>query len=174
MRGVRQADAIAKMNHIFDAVKDACPHNVVAIRSAFAVTIVSQYPYRHVQIVTRLYNSPAGTAVVEGQRVGRLCCARVGVGFSCRIVCAACTCVRGCVCVGACYVGVRIVRVASVAAFSRVCRLDIVPAAPSAYSLRACMMQTEILMGFDVDSCAVGCVALAHCIASRFGPRCAP
>ncbi len=50
------------MNHIFDAVKDACPHNVVAIRSAFAVTIVSQYPYRHVQIVARLYNSPAGTA----------------------------------------------------------------------------------------------------------------
>jgi hypothetical protein len=55
-----QEEGVAKLQEIYQAVCDACPHKVVAIRSAFAVTLVSQYPYRHVQIVTRLYNSPAG------------------------------------------------------------------------------------------------------------------
>ena len=32
---------------------------VLAFRSAHAVTLVSQYPFRHVQVVLRLYNSPA-------------------------------------------------------------------------------------------------------------------
>ncbi len=50
---------MAKLEEIYQAVVDACPHEVLAIRSAFAVTLVSQYPFRHIQIVTRLYNSPA-------------------------------------------------------------------------------------------------------------------
>ena len=58
--GLTEEEGLKKMEEIFSAVKDACPHPVVVIRSAFAVTIVSQYPYRHIQIVTRLYNSPAG------------------------------------------------------------------------------------------------------------------
>jgi hypothetical protein len=48
------------MNEIFLAVQDACFKPVVAVRSAYAVTLVSEYPFRHIQIVSRLYNSPAG------------------------------------------------------------------------------------------------------------------
>ena len=54
-----QEQGLAKLEEIYQAVVDACPFKVIAIRSAFAVTLVSQYPFRHVQIVTRLYNSPA-------------------------------------------------------------------------------------------------------------------
>jgi hypothetical protein len=57
--GLDEAAGLAKLDEVFKAVVDACPHEVIAIRSAFAINIVSQYPYRHVQIVLRLYSSPA-------------------------------------------------------------------------------------------------------------------
>lgn len=73
-----QEQGIAKLEEIFTAVQDACPHEVTAIRSAFAVTLVSQYPFRHIQIVTRLYNSPAGTATCATLLLAYWC--RGGVG----------------------------------------------------------------------------------------------
>jgi hypothetical protein len=38
---------------------DNCPFDVLCFRSSHAVTMVSQYPYRHVQVVLRLYSSPS-------------------------------------------------------------------------------------------------------------------
>lgn len=32
---------------------------MLAFRSAYAISIVSQFPYRHIQIILRLYSSPA-------------------------------------------------------------------------------------------------------------------
>ena len=58
--GLNEEEGIAKLDEVYNAIVDACPHEVVAIRSAFAITIVSQYPFRHVQIVLRLFSSPAG------------------------------------------------------------------------------------------------------------------
>ncbi|KAI9220072.1 hypothetical protein BC828DRAFT_137828 [Blastocladiella britannica] len=59
--GLSPAAAMEKMNKIYDQVMDAVPFDVVAVRTSHAVTIVSQYPYRHIQIVLRLYKSPAET-----------------------------------------------------------------------------------------------------------------
>eukprot|EP01063_Lacrimia_lanifica_P029654 TRINITY_DN4571_c0_g2_i2.p1 TRINITY_DN4571_c0_g2~~TRINITY_DN4571_c0_g2_i2.p1 ORF type:complete len:1958 (+),score=649.53 TRINITY_DN4571_c0_g2_i2:78-5951(+) len=47
-----------KLLEIYDAVCQACPFEVICFRSAHAVTMVSQFPYRHVQVVLRLYSSP--------------------------------------------------------------------------------------------------------------------
>jgi hypothetical protein len=35
------------------------PTNAIAFRSTHAITIISEFPYRHIQIVLRLYKSPA-------------------------------------------------------------------------------------------------------------------
>lgn len=56
--GLDQKAAEEKILHIYDAVREACPFDVICFRSAHSVSIVSQYPYRHVQIVLRLYSSP--------------------------------------------------------------------------------------------------------------------
>ncbi len=58
--GLDEAAAVAKLDELYRAIADALPFEVAAVRSAFAITIVSQYPYRHVQVVLRIYNSPAG------------------------------------------------------------------------------------------------------------------
>ncbi|GBG27761.1 Serine/threonine-protein phosphatase 6 regulatory ankyrin repeat subunit A [Hondaea fermentalgiana] len=47
-----------KLLDIYDALCAACPFEVICFRSANAVTMVSQYPYRHVQVVLRIYSSP--------------------------------------------------------------------------------------------------------------------
>lgn len=47
-----------KLLDIYDAVCAACPFEVICFRSANAVSMVSQYPYRHVQVVLRIYSSP--------------------------------------------------------------------------------------------------------------------
>ena len=47
-----------KIQEIYELVQEACPCKVVCFRSSSAVTLVSQYPYRHIQIVLRLYSSP--------------------------------------------------------------------------------------------------------------------
>ncbi len=35
------------------------PHPVIAFRTKHTITLVSQFPHKHIQIVTRLYRSPA-------------------------------------------------------------------------------------------------------------------
>eukprot|EP00439_Symbiodinium_sp_Y106_P020138 s1338_g2.t1 len=57
--GLGAKEAEAKLVEIFEAVQAANPYPVISFRSAYAVTLVSQYPFRHIQIVLRLYNSPA-------------------------------------------------------------------------------------------------------------------
>jgi len=56
--GLNEEQARKKLVEIYQAVVDACPFEVVCFRSAHAVTLVSQYPFRHIQIVLRLYSSP--------------------------------------------------------------------------------------------------------------------
>lgn len=41
--------AEAKLHEIYDAVQAANPYEVLCFRSAHAVTMVSQYPFRHIQ-----------------------------------------------------------------------------------------------------------------------------
>jgi hypothetical protein len=48
-----------KLQEIYDAVQNAIPEDVICFRSQHAVTLISKFPYRHIQIVLRLYKSPA-------------------------------------------------------------------------------------------------------------------
>jgi hypothetical protein len=56
-----EKEANAKLEEIFETVADSIPTSgkVMVCRSTHAVTIFSSFPYRHVQIITRLYKSPA-------------------------------------------------------------------------------------------------------------------
>lgn len=58
LHGLTEDQAKEKLVEIYTAVCEACPFPVVCFRSAHAVTLVSQYPFRHVQIVLRIYSSP--------------------------------------------------------------------------------------------------------------------
>ncbi|KFZ12569.1 hypothetical protein V501_04148 [Pseudogymnoascus sp. VKM F-4519 (FW-2642)] len=55
--GLNEEEALEKIKHIETAVKDSVLHEVTTIRTKNAITIASQYPTRHVQIVLRLYDS---------------------------------------------------------------------------------------------------------------------
>eukprot|EP01063_Lacrimia_lanifica_P029653 TRINITY_DN4571_c0_g1_i1.p1 TRINITY_DN4571_c0_g1~~TRINITY_DN4571_c0_g1_i1.p1 ORF type:complete len:1795 (+),score=613.03 TRINITY_DN4571_c0_g1_i1:74-5458(+) len=78
-----EAEANRKLVEIYEAVCQACPFEVICFRSAHAVTMVSQYPYRHVQVVLRLYSSPyevlagfdvdACTFAYDGKKVYTTC-----------------------------------------------------------------------------------------------------
>ena len=57
--GLNETAAKRKMESIYNRIIDAIPFEVKAFRTSHAVTIVSQYPYRHIQIVIRLYKSPS-------------------------------------------------------------------------------------------------------------------
>lgn len=57
--GLSEEEAHKKMNHIYSAICDAIPAEAICFRSTAAVTIISQYPNRHIQIVLRLYKGPA-------------------------------------------------------------------------------------------------------------------
>ena len=57
--GLNEIEARKKMVEIFDAVQAASPFQVRAFRSTHAITLVSQYPFRHVQIVLRMYSTPS-------------------------------------------------------------------------------------------------------------------
>jgi hypothetical protein len=57
--------AEAKINAIYEAVRDSIPWDVTCIRTKHTVSIYSQYPYRAVQIVLRLYQSPAEGLAVD-------------------------------------------------------------------------------------------------------------
>ena len=72
--GLNEEEAEKKLLEIYDAVVAANPFPVRAFRSANVITLVSKYPFRHIQIVLRLYNSPS--EILMGFDVD--CCA---VGF---------------------------------------------------------------------------------------------
>lgn len=55
--GLTEEEGLEKIKHIEAKVKDSILHEVTTIRTKNAITIASQYPTRHVQIVLRLYDS---------------------------------------------------------------------------------------------------------------------
>ncbi|KLO11509.1 ankyrin [Schizopora paradoxa] len=57
--GLNAEQAEAKITQIYEAVRDSVPWEVTCVRTKHAVSIHSQYPYRSIQIVLRLYHSPA-------------------------------------------------------------------------------------------------------------------
>ena len=57
--GLDETQALQKLKYIFNVVREAIPVEIVAFRSKHAITFVSQYPYRHIQIILRIYKSPA-------------------------------------------------------------------------------------------------------------------
>ncbi|KAI0628020.1 ankyrin [Trametes polyzona] len=70
--GLTPEQAEAKMQVIYEAVRDSVPWDVTCIRTKHTVSIHSQYPYRSVQIVLRLYSSPA--EILAGFDVDAPCC----------------------------------------------------------------------------------------------------
>ncbi|PWY77072.1 ankyrin repeat protein [Aspergillus heteromorphus CBS 117.55] len=57
--GLDEAQAIEKIQQIEDKVKNSILYETTTVRTKNAITIVSQYPTRHVQIVLRIYKSIA-------------------------------------------------------------------------------------------------------------------
>ncbi|KAF5656927.1 ankyrin repeat protein [Fusarium heterosporum] len=55
--GLNHEQAIEKIKQIEQAVKDALLNEVTVVRTKYAITIASQYPVRHIQIVLRVYKS---------------------------------------------------------------------------------------------------------------------
>uniref|UniRef100_A0A8H7XIV8 Ankyrin repeat protein n=1 Tax=Psilocybe cubensis TaxID=181762 RepID=A0A8H7XIV8_PSICU len=74
--GLNPEQAEAKIKEIYEAVRDSVPWDVTCIRTKHTVSIHSQYPYRSVQIVLRLYQSPA--EILAGFDIDAPCCAYDG------------------------------------------------------------------------------------------------
>lgn len=55
--GLTHDEAIEKIKEIETAVRDAILTEVTVVRTKYAITIASQYPTRHIQIVLRVYKS---------------------------------------------------------------------------------------------------------------------
>ena len=55
--GLNEEQALQKIKQIERNIKDSILHETTTIRTKNAITIASQYPTRHVQIVLRLYDS---------------------------------------------------------------------------------------------------------------------
>ncbi|THH03941.1 hypothetical protein EW146_g10312, partial [Bondarzewia mesenterica] len=70
--GLTPDEAEHKIIAIYEAVRDSVPWDVTCIRTKHTVSIHSQYPYRCIQIVLRLYKSPA--EVLAGFDVDAPCC----------------------------------------------------------------------------------------------------
>ncbi|PPQ86286.1 hypothetical protein CVT25_005507, partial [Psilocybe cyanescens] len=68
--------AEVKIKEIYEAVRDSVPWDVTCIRTKHTVSIHSQYPHRSVQIVLRLYQSPA--EILAGFDIDAPCCAYDG------------------------------------------------------------------------------------------------
>jgi hypothetical protein len=91
---LRHIQAEVKMNEIYEAVRDSVPWDVTCVRTKHTVSIhckspsssthtisqhlllAGQYPYRTVQIVLRLYRSPA--EMLAGFDLDATCCAYDG------------------------------------------------------------------------------------------------
>ncbi|KDR74215.1 hypothetical protein GALMADRAFT_123653 [Galerina marginata CBS 339.88] len=74
--GLTPEQAEVKIKAIYEAVRDSVPWDVTCIRTKHTVSIHSQYPYRSVQIVLRLYQSPA--EILAGFDIDAPCCAYDG------------------------------------------------------------------------------------------------
>ncbi|KAJ3987613.1 ankyrin repeat protein [Lentinula detonsa] len=74
--GLTPEQAEAKIVTIYEAVRDSVPWDVTCVRTKHTVSIHSQYPYRSVQIVLRLYSSPA--EILAGFDIDAPCCAYDG------------------------------------------------------------------------------------------------
>ncbi|OHE91823.1 hypothetical protein CORC01_12897 [Colletotrichum orchidophilum] len=55
--GLTHEEAIEKIKEIETSVRDAILTEVTVVRTKYAITIASQYPIRHIQIVLRVYKS---------------------------------------------------------------------------------------------------------------------
>lgn len=51
--GMDADQARKKIVQIYDAVREAVPFEVLCFRSAHTITLVSEYPFRHIQIILR-------------------------------------------------------------------------------------------------------------------------
>ncbi|KAJ3512423.1 hypothetical protein NLJ89_g3531 [Agrocybe chaxingu] len=74
--GLNAEQAEAKIKTVYEAVRDSVPWDVTCIRTKHTISIHSQYPYRSVQIVLRLYQSPA--EILAGFDIDAPCCAYDG------------------------------------------------------------------------------------------------
>ncbi|KAI0303314.1 hypothetical protein B0F90DRAFT_1710051 [Multifurca ochricompacta] len=74
--GLTAKEAERKIITIYEAVRDSIPWDVTCVRTKHTISIHSQYPYRSVQIVLRLYSSPA--EILAGFDVDAPCCAYDG------------------------------------------------------------------------------------------------
>ncbi|KAH9034042.1 hypothetical protein EDB83DRAFT_2296416 [Lactarius deliciosus] len=74
--GLTVDEAERKIITIYEAVRDSVPWDVTCVRTKHTVSIHSQYPYRNIQIVLRLYSSPA--EALAGFDVDAPCCAYDG------------------------------------------------------------------------------------------------
>ncbi len=75
--GLNEEEAIEKIKQIERKIKDSILHETTTIRTKNAITIASQYPTRHVQIVLRLYDSIS--QVITGFDVDCSCAAYDGM-----------------------------------------------------------------------------------------------
>lgn len=57
--GLTEEQALQKIKHIEESIKGSILHETTTIRTKNTITIASQYPTRHVQIVLRIYKSIA-------------------------------------------------------------------------------------------------------------------
>ncbi|OZJ04813.1 hypothetical protein BZG36_02356 [Bifiguratus adelaidae] len=77
--GLNEEQAKLKMERLAEVIAEGIPWDTLCVRTKHAVTIVSQYPYRNLQIILRLYASPTEVLVgfdvdacsfgFDGQRV---------------------------------------------------------------------------------------------------------
>ncbi|EIW81880.1 ankyrin [Coniophora puteana RWD-64-598 SS2] len=70
--GLTPTEAEKKIDYIYRMVRDAIPWDVTCVRTKHTVSIHSQYPYRAIQIVLRLYQSPA--EILAGFDIDAPCC----------------------------------------------------------------------------------------------------
>ncbi|KIL59500.1 hypothetical protein M378DRAFT_200085 [Amanita muscaria Koide BX008] len=75
--GLTPEQAEKKIVTIYEAVRDSVPWDVTCVRTKNTISIHSQYPYRSIQIVLRLYHSPA--EVLAGFDIDAPCCAYDGM-----------------------------------------------------------------------------------------------
>ncbi|CAI7645132.1 unnamed protein product [Penicillium glandicola] len=74
--GLNEEQALEKIMHIEDKIKNTILYETTTIRTKNTITIVSQYPNRHVQIVLRIYRSVA--EILTGFDVDASCAAYDG------------------------------------------------------------------------------------------------
>lgn len=57
--GLNRKGADAKLAEKYEAISARSSSPVLAVKSQHAVTFVQNYPRRHIQVITRIYSSPA-------------------------------------------------------------------------------------------------------------------